>query len=100
MRKFFFAAVVALAVMLPDAARADSAGLIGGAVLGGLVGSVYASGPMATAGAVGSAAASTLGALGAAAPAVVAGVAGAITAASAPVILGVVAGGVLGYLLF
>src|SRR5205823_3285923 len=99
MRKFLLVAVVALAVILPGAARADGSGLIGGAVLGGLVGSVYASGLTATAGAVGSAAASTFSAIGAAAPTVAAGLAGAIAAASTPVLVGVVAGGLLGYLL-
>jgi hypothetical protein len=99
MRKLLLIFVVALALTAPSAARADSNGLLGGAVLGGLAGSVYASGLPATAGAVGSVAASTLAAIGAAVPVLAYGAAGAIGAASAPVVLGIVAGGVLGYML-
>jgi len=99
MRKLLLIAVVAFALVAPGAARADGAGLLGGAVLGGLAGSVYASGLPATAGAVGSVAASTLAAVGAAVPVLAYGAAGAIATASAPVVLGVAAGAVLGYLL-
>jgi hypothetical protein len=99
MRKLLLISVVALALIAPSAARADGSGLLGGAVLGGLAGSVYASGLPATAGAVGSVAASTLAAIGAAVPVLAYGAAGAIGAASAPVVLGIVAGGVLGYML-
>ncbi len=99
MRKLLLLAVLVFATTAPGMARADGTGLIGGAVLGGLAGSVYGSGLAATAGAVGSAAASTLAAIGTPAPILAYRAAGALTAASAPVVLGVVAGGVLGYLL-
>jgi len=101
MRKFFLIAAIAFALIAPTSAHAQQVGAVtAGAVLGGLAGSVYATGLNATAAAVGSAAASTASAIGAAAPVVAAGVAGAITAASAPVLVGVVVGGVVGYLLF
>jgi hypothetical protein len=40
MRKLLLIAIVALVLIAPSAARADGSGLIGGAVLGGLAGSV------------------------------------------------------------
>ena len=82
MRKLFLTAVVVLALLAPGMARADGAGLIGGAVLGGLAGSIYGSGLAVTATAVGSAAASTVSAIGAAVPILAYGAAGAIGAAS------------------
>jgi hypothetical protein len=101
MRKFLLIAAIAFALIAPTAARAEHVGAItAGAVLGGLAGSVYASGLNATAAVVGSAAASTATAIGAAAPVVAASVAGAIAAASTPVLVGVVVGGAVGYLLF
>lgn len=101
MRKFLVGAVLALALAAPVSAHAGDLGAVtAGAVLGGLAGSVYATGLNATAAAVGSAAASTASAIGAAAPVVASGVAGAITAASTPVLVGVVVGGAVAYLLF
>jgi hypothetical protein len=101
MRKFLLVAMLAFAVIAPASAHAGDLGTVtAGAVIGGLAGSVYATGLNATAAAVGSAAASTASAIGAAAPVVAAGVAGAVTAASAPVLVGVVVGGAVAYLLF
>jgi hypothetical protein len=101
MRKFLLVAMFAFALIAPASAHAGDVGAVtAGAVLGGLAGSVYASGLNATAAGVGSAAASTASAIGTAAPAVAAGVAGAVAAASAPVLVGVVVGGVVAYLLF
>jgi hypothetical protein len=100
MQKFLLIAAIACALAAPTSAHAGAGTVTVGAVLGGLGGSVYASGLSATATAVGSAAASTVSAIGAAAPVVAAGVAGAVAAASTPVLVGVVVGGAVGYLLF
>jgi len=64
MRKFFLVAAMVLALLAPAAARADAGSITAGAVLGGLAGSVYASGLNATAAALGSAATSTVAAIG------------------------------------
>lgn len=101
MRHLILAIAIATGLMAPlSSAHAEVCPVAVGAVLGGLAGSVYASGVNATAAMVGSATAATANAIGAAAPAVASGVAGAIAAASTPVIVGVVVGGALGYLLF
>ncbi len=100
MRKYLLVVAIAFALIAPTSAHAQAGAITAGAVLGGLVGSVYATGINATAAAVGSAAATTAGVIGVAVPAVAAGVAGAIAAASTPVLVGVVVGGAVGYLLF
>jgi hypothetical protein len=97
MRKLLIAAALATVFLTSAPARAEG-DIVLGAVVGGLVGSVYANGLNATAMVVGTAAANTVNAIGAAAPAVASGVAGAITAASTPVLVGIVVGGVLGYI--
>src|SRR4051812_25577484 len=89
MRKFLLIAAIAFALVAPSSARAEVGPAIVGAVVGGLAGSVYATGLNATAAAVGSAASTTVSAIGAVAPALASGAAGAIAAASTPVLVGV-----------
>lgn len=99
MRKITLAAAIVMGLAAPQAAEAQVLPIAAGAVLGGLVGSLYVNGLSATAAGVSSATASTVGAVGAAAPAAASAAGGVIAAASAPVVLGVIAGGALGYFL-
>lgn len=99
-RKLALMAAVAGGLALSSqAAQAQVVPVVAGGFLGGLAGSVYATGLQATAAAVGSAATSTVTAVAGVIPATATAVSGAIAAASAPVIVGVAAGGALGYLL-
>lgn len=99
-RKLALMAAVAGGLALSSqAAQAQVMPVVAGGVLGGLAGSVYATGLQATATAVSSAATSTVTAVAGVIPATATAVSGAIAAASAPVIVGVAAGGALGYLL-
>jgi hypothetical protein len=81
----------------PLQAQASEVGaVVGGGVIGGLAGSVYAWGATATAASIGSA----VSGAAAAVPAAASGAAAAIVATSTPVLAGVAAGAVAGYFVY
>ncbi len=100
LRKLALLGTVAIGLAVSSqAAQAQVMPVVAGGVLGGLAGSIYATGLQATMASVGSGVASTVSAVVGVVPATASAVTGAVAAASAPVIIGVVAGGALGYAL-
>lgn len=85
---------VAIAPLPASAGRLDAT--IAGGAVGGVAGSVYASGAAATASSIGTAASGAAAAV----PGLAASAATAIAATSTPVLVGVAAGGLAAYLLY
>lgn len=97
-RMALLAAVVGGLAMSSNAAQAQVMPVVAGGLLGGIAGSVYASGLQATAASIGSGVTSTVSAVVGVVPATASAVTGAVATASAPVLIGVVAGGAIAYL--
>ncbi len=92
------AAVVGGLAVSPQAAEAQILPVAAGGLLGGIAGSIYASGLQATMASIGSGVTSTVSSVVGVVPATASAVTGAVATASAPVLVGVVAGGAIAYL--
>ncbi len=97
MKRLMCAAVVASVAIAPMQARASTLGaIVSGGVIGGLIGSVYASGASATVNSVGTGISSAAAAV----PAAAASTMAVVAATSTPVLVGVAVGGVAAYFLY
>jgi hypothetical protein len=97
MKLLLGAAMIAVLAAAPLQAQAGSLGATAaGGVIGGVVGSIYAWGPAATAASVGSAISGAAGSV----PAAATSAAAVVAATSTPVLVGVAGGGAVAYLLY